>query len=193
VRLEVALLDQCEYETAEQAAHFVLTANQRRLTTADRLGRALASRSRHRWRGLLRQILDEAKDGVASPLELQYRRIVEAAHQLPAGLRNRREVSPIGGSWYRDVRYPRWHVVVELDGRDAHPVHRAFRDYRRDNRAALAKETVLRYGWRDVIGNPCDVAAQVAQILAFGGWQGQPSPCSSGYTALAAFGQWPEM
>ena len=177
IRLEVSLLDQCETETREGTTHLVLRAIQRRLTTADRLRSALRARPRHRWRGLVSDILAETAAGVASPLELHYRRGVELRHRLPPGIRNAQDIAPGGGHWYRDVHYRRWRVIVELDGREAHPIDAAFRDLRRDNLAAVAGETVLRYGWRDVIGNPCNVAAQVASVLAARGWTGQSAPC----------------
>ena len=180
IRLEDALLDQCEAETAGQAAHLVLSAIQRRLTTADRIRTAIDARSRHRWRRLILEVLGETRDGAASTLELRYRRDVELRHRLPTGIRNRREAAPTGGNWYRDVRYPSWRVIVELDGREAHPAHRAFRDLRRDNWAAVGGDTALRYGWRDVAGSPCAVAEQVALVLAGHGWTGRASPCGLG-------------
>src|SRR5689334_16353880 len=36
---------------------------------------------------------------------------------------------------------------------------------------------VLRYGWADVAGRPCEVAEQVAAMLRIAGWAGQPAPC----------------
>ncbi len=179
IRVEPALLDQCELESKATTTHLVLSAVQRRTTTADRLLLALNRRPRHRWRSLVRQLLAEAQDGVASPLELAYRQKVERGHRLPVGLRNTKERAPGGGNWYRDVRYRRFGVVVELDGREAHLAHQAFRDLRRDNIAAAAGNTVLRYGWRDVVGRPCDVAAQVAHVLAARGWAGRTAPCSA--------------
>jgi len=179
VRLEVALLDWCDQQTASQATHLVLSAIQRRLTTANRIGAALATRTRHRWRRLLTEILGEARAGVASPLELRYRRKVETSHRLPLGSRNFAERSPIAGNWYRDVRYPPWRLIVELDGQEAHPRHLAFRDLRRDNWAAVAGDIPLRYGWRDVVGNPCAVAQQIAHVLTTQGWRGQPRRCGT--------------
>jgi very-short-patch-repair endonuclease len=177
IRLEGALLDQCEYESAGETAHLVLSAIQRRLTTADRIQRVLATRTRHRWRRLLIDILSEARDGVASPLELRYRRNVERNHGLPSGVRNRREQFPGRASTYRDVRYPQWTTIVELDGQEAHPRDEKFRDMRRDNRTTMAGDAALRYGWRDVAGDPCAVAAQVAELLTARGWSGSPQPC----------------
>lgn len=127
----------------------------------------------------MHQLLAEAQEGVASPLELAHRRKVARGHRLPIGLRNTEERAPGGGTLYRDVRYRRFGVVVELDGREAHPAHQTFRDLRRDNIAVAAGDTVLRYGWRDVVGRPCDVAVQVAQVLAARGWAGRTAPCSA--------------
>ena len=179
IRLESALLDQCEHECADQTTHLVLSAIQRRLTTAARIRAVIQSRTRHRWRALISEMLDEAREGVASPLELRFRRNVELRHRLPAGLRNRAEHAPTGGNWYRDVRYPRWRVIVELDGRAAHPADRAFRDLRRDNVAAVAGDSVLRYGWRDVVGDPCKVALQVSAVLTLRGWTGELRRCGA--------------
>ena len=185
LRLEWALLEVCDRENSSMAIHLILQAIQRRLTTAGRLRAALGSRSRHRWRQLICEILAEAADGVASPLELRYRREVEHVHGLPAGLRNQPDVAPAGGRSYRDVRYAGWRVLVELDGRKAHPEDQAFRDYRRDNYAAVAGETVLRYGWRDIVGRPCEVASQVGQVLALSGWRGSLVGCRPGCPAAA--------
>ena len=69
-----------------------------------------------------------------------------------------------------------WLTVVELDGRAAHPADEAFRDHRRDG-AAVAGDVVLRYGWRDVVDHPCQVAAEVAAVLQRRGWSGTPLPC----------------
>ena len=177
VRLEQALLDACDATSATGAIDLVLRATQRRLTTADLVRTSINQRSRVRWRSRLLAVLQQVEAGVASPLELEYRRAVECRHRLPVGLRNVREEGPNGRSWYRDVRYVPWRVVIELDGREAHPAERAFRDLRRDNAAAVAGETVLRYGWRDIAGDPCSVARQVGAVLALNGWPDRPRRC----------------
>jgi len=179
MRVEEAVLDVGDTASASEAVDLVLRATQRRLTTADRLRFSLQRRPRHRWRALLLDVLSDVEDGVTSPLERRYRRDVEHGHGLPAGARNQGEPRPGGGRWYRDVRYRPWRVIVELDGRAAHPMDRASRDMRRDNIAALAGETTLRYGWRDVAGDPCGVAAQVGAVLRLGGWTGRPQPCGA--------------
>lgn len=180
LRVEEGVLDGCDSASASRAVDLVLRATQRQLTSADRLRFSLQRRPRHRWRALLLDVLSDVDDGVASPLERRYRRDVEHGHRLPTGARNKGEPRPGGGRWYRDVRYRPWHVVVELDGRAAHPADGAFRDMRRDNFAALAGDTTLRYGWHDVVGDPCGVAAQVGAVLKLGGWTGSPQPCGAG-------------
>jgi very-short-patch-repair endonuclease len=177
LRVEEAVLDHCDSVAAPNAIDLVLRATQRRTTTADRLRHTMNRRPRQRWRALLLDVLAEVQVGVASNLELTYRRDVEQRHRLPAGTRNEMEDGPRGGHRYRDVRYRPWHVIVELDGREAHPVDEAFRDMRRDNIAAVAGDTSLRYGWRDVVGDPCGVAAQVGAVLRLGGWAGGPRKC----------------
>ncbi len=182
LRVEEAVLDHCDAVTSPAAIDLVLRATQRRVTTADRLLRSMRQRPRQRWRSLMLDVLAEVQIGVASNLELAYRRDVEQRHRLPAGTRNEAEDGRSGSHWYRDVRYRAWHVIVELDGREAHPVDGAFRDMRRDNVAAVAGDTTLRYGWRDVVGDPCSVAAQVSAVLTLGGWADRPRRCGTACT-----------
>jgi hypothetical protein len=139
----------------------------------------LAVPARHRWRALLNEVLAEVEEGIASPLERRYARDVERRHGLPRGERNRPEDRLGGGRWYRDVRYPRWCTVVELDGQPAHPADQRFRDLRRDNAAMVQGERVLRYGWRDVAGRPSEAAGQVGTVLQARGWPGKPRRCGA--------------
>ena len=81
------------------------------------------------------------------------------------------------GRCYRDVRYPRWSTVIELDGREAHPDDQRFREMRRDNEAVVQGSGVLRYGWRDIAARPCAAAGQVSAVLQAHGWSGRPRRC----------------
>jgi hypothetical protein len=76
-----------------------------------------------------------------------------------------------------DVRYEPFSTVVELDGREAHPVEESFRDLRRDNTGTVAGDRMLRYGWRDVAGRACEVAMQVGDVLHAQGWTGRLRQC----------------
>jgi hypothetical protein len=184
LRVDEAILDMAGTSTAPELLDLVLRATQRRLTTAHRLRRSVKQRPRVRWRDVLHEVLADIEDGVASPLELRYRRDVERRHQLPAGSRNQMEVRGFGGRWYRDVRYQQWRVVIELDGWEAHPTDGLFREMYRDNRAAVVGDRALRYGWREVMSDPCSVALQVSDVLTLGGWTGSPRPCGDGCAVL---------
>jgi hypothetical protein len=178
VPLELAVLEACDLtRRAHAVLDVVFRACQRRKTTADRLLAELRARPRHRWRRLLQEILTEVRAGVASPLELRYRRDVEQAHGLPDATRNRPESGPGRPATYRDARHKKWRTVVELDGRGAHPDEEAFRDHRRDNLATIDGDSVLRFGWHDVVTRPCSCAVQVAHVLRQHGWTGTLQPC----------------
>ena len=151
------------------------------LTTAARLRAELATRPRQRWRSLLLDLLADVADGVQSPLERRYLQRVERAHGLPRGERNHQEGGP-GTHLYRDVRYRQYCLLIELDGLEAHPGRHAHRDRRRDNRSARDEHTTLRYGWHEVTGEPCDVAVEVAEVLAARGWTDPPRRCGPGCT-----------
>ncbi|GAB3599941.1 hypothetical protein GCM10027446_32470 [Angustibacter peucedani] len=187
-----ALLDAVDRAgSPDLVVDLVIAVTSRRLTTPDRVLAALAGRRRLRWRRLVQQLCAQVADGVQSPLERRYLLDVERPHGLPAGERNTREAAPDGGSWYRDVRYRRWRTVVELDGRAFHRDEHAFRDRLRDNRAARSGETTLRYGWREVVADPCGIAAEVAMVLTRQGWSGAVRACRPGCAAGQAEGSFP--
>jgi len=177
IRIEESLLDASIARSEADAVGLILRATQRRLTTAARISAALSRRAVQPRRALIGDVLADVDAGVASPLERQYRRRVEAPHGLPIGTRNLAEVDDQERRRYRDVEYRRWHLVVELDGQEAHPRDEAFRDLRRDNRVTVTDRAVLRYGWRDAVGEPCAVAAQVGVALRQRGWLGAINRC----------------
>lgn len=186
LRLDVALLDvTADLRRPEQVVDLVLRVTQRRLSTADRIGAHLMARRAHPWRELLTDLTSDVLDGVQSPLERRYRDDVERAHGLPQGTRNRPETVD-GSRRYRDVRYEDFDVVVELDGREAHPDDERFRSRVRDNRLARQGTHALRYGWREVAGAACGVAGEVAGMLRRGGWTGTLQPCRPGCIAHLA-------
>lgn len=118
-------------------------------------------------------------------LEYRYFRDVERAHRLPRSARQVRVASG-GRIRYRDALYARFLVVVELDGEVAHPGESRWLDIRRDNAAAAEGGVTLRYGWADVTGHPCHIAAEVAQVLACRGWAGAARPCSAACPSMIA-------
>src|ERR1700722_13095989 len=106
--------------TFDDAYGWISRAVGRRLTTPQALGKALAGRSRMRWRGWITAALQDAADGVHSPLERNYVHGVERAHGLPTARRQaRRRLG--SGMRYLDNLYEAYSVCVELDGLAAHP------------------------------------------------------------------------
>lgn len=137
------------------------------------LREALAALPRHPDRQRLTELLADVGEGVRSPLEHRYFKLVERAHGLPSATRQQ---SPIG-PWATDVWYPEYRTVVELDGRTWHEGPRRFRDYARDNRNTGAGLATLRIGWSDTVDRACSTTRQVVRVLRSQGWQDQPHDC----------------
>ena len=182
-RIEETVIDLAHRaERTEQAVSWLRRACTRRLTTTDRLLATLAHHKKVRRRAILIEALAEIAIGCHSPLEERYHRSVEQAHRLPGGRRQQ----PTGGQTrrrYDDVHYDPWRLIVELDGRIAHPDDTRWRDMDRDNASVAQGFRVLRYGWHDVVDRPCAVAFQVSTVLRAGGWPGQPEACQPSCTA----------
>lgn len=177
-RIEETTLDLAEAAgDLDDALAWLARACGGRLTTPDLLRTALASRTRIRWRRELALALCDIAAGAHSVLELRYLRGVERPHGLPSAERQVRVVGKKRAA-YRDVHYADFGVIVETDGRVAHPLEERWRDHHRDNTARANGLITLRYSWTDVTRRPCYVAAEVATALRRHGWRGTPRPCS---------------
>ncbi|MDQ1289911.1 MAG: hypothetical protein QG622_3477 [Actinomycetota bacterium] len=177
LRIEYAVLDTVQQLTrAEAVVDLVITCVRRGLTTAPRLRVLLTERKRQRWRGLLVEVLDDVARGVRSGLERRWFRTVERAHGLPCSVINSRDDSG-GRREYRDFDIKKYGLVIETDGQETHPVEEAFRDRARDNRVTVSGRRTLRYGWHEIVQDPCGVAGEVAAVLRMLGWTGHPRPC----------------
>ena len=178
-RIEETILDLAGLaRSLDDAYGWVTRGVGRRLTVPRKLVTAMDKRAKMRWREELLELLGPDSAGVHSPLEWRYHRDVERPHSLPPGPRQARD-SRDGHSEYRDKLYERYGVALELDGRAAHPADKRWDDIRRDNAAAAKRIITLRYGWTDVATRPCEVAAEVAQVLMGRGFTGA-RPCSPG-------------
>jgi very-short-patch-repair endonuclease len=188
-RVEETVIDlACGAAGLDDAMAWIATACGRRLTTPDRLARALSRRPRVSRRDELRELVGDAALGCHSVLEWRYLRDVERAHGLPAAERQDRRPRA-GGTYYDDVRYAAYRVRVELDGQAAHGDGSRWRDFRRDNAAVQDGDVVLRYGYGDVVGRSCDVARQVAEVLRFSGWPDVPQSCGAECAAVVRCGR----
>jgi hypothetical protein len=178
-RLEETVLDLTDHcDDIVAAMDWVSRALGRRLTTQDKLSRAAAQRAQLRWRADLTRMLSPDLAGIHSALEFRYYRDVERPHRLPAGKRQAPARSG-GRTAYRDVLYDEYGLIVELDGKIAHPDDGRWADISRDNAAAADGRLTLRYGHRHLTCSACLVAAQVADVLRLRGWPGPPRRCSS--------------
>jgi hypothetical protein len=166
----------------DDAYGWISAAVGRRLTTPGMLGKALSARSRMRWRDWIAAALEDAAEGVHSPLERHYVRGVERAHGLPAARRQARRRHG-SGLRYLDNLYEEFGVCVELDGAAAHPAEGRWRDIRRDNENVVQGARTLRFGWPDVTAHRCRTAAEVGTILGRRGWTGIIRPCGPACTA----------
>jgi hypothetical protein len=146
-RVEETVLDLTQTaKTFDDVCGWVTRAIARELTDETRLRHAMTSRNRLRWREDLAELIVAAAGGDHSVLEFGYHRDVERAHGLPASARQVPFVTPGGRRGRRDRVYEPYGVVVELDGRLAHPAENKWQDKTRDNAAAAAGKQSLRYG-----------------------------------------------
>jgi hypothetical protein len=173
--------------TFDDVCGWVTRAFARDLTDEERLLAAMRPRGKLRWRADLHELIAAAASGDHSVLEYRYDRDVERAHGLPEPVRQAPFTGPDGRRGRRDRLYREYGVVVELDGRLAHPADDQWRDKVRDNAAAQDGQQSLRYGWVHVRWHPCATALQVAAVLRRRGWDGWPRPCSPGCPAQRAF------
>jgi hypothetical protein len=178
-RIEDSVLDLAEIcASMDEAFSLILRASASRRTTPERILAALERRARMPRRAGLLQALGAAVDGAQSLLEFRYVNRVERPHGLPPG-RQQNPVRRAGRNQYQDLSYDEYGLVVELDGREAHPVWFRWADIRRDNASAATGQVTLRYGWDDVTERPCQTALEVAATLREHGWTGALRRCGA--------------
>jgi Transcriptional regulator, AbiEi antitoxin len=179
-RVEETVVDLTQStRSLDDAVGWIARACGTRLTTADRIAQAMERRERLRWRPELRIALGDAASGTHSFLEVRYLRRVERAHGLPTASRQVK-VRRDGRTEFKDAEYEPYGVVVEIDGEAAHPAERRRFDRHRDNAVIADGSAPLRYDTADLSERPCQVAAQLAQVLRLRGWTGTPKSCGPG-------------
>jgi hypothetical protein len=188
-RVEETVLDLTQTATTfDDACGWVTRAFARDLVDEARLRKAMGARIQLRWRTDLGELITAAVGGDHSVLEYRYDRDVERAHGLPQASRQVPFTKAGGRSGRRDRVYDDYAVVIELDGRAAHPAEDQWRDMARDNAAAVDGKQTLRYGWTQVRHHACATAVEVAKVLRVRGWAGWPRACSPGCLVERDFG-----
>jgi hypothetical protein len=158
---------------------WVTTAFGREITGDFKMRVALGRRGKLRWRSELEEAVTAAAGGAHSVLELRWDRDVERAHGLPPARKQARFKKAGGRPGYRDRVYGEYGVIIELDGKQAHPRDARGQDRARDNAAAADGDgQTLRYGWKEVRYEACETAVQTVKVLWRHGWRGKPRPCS---------------
>jgi hypothetical protein len=128
-RIEETVLDLAQTaKTFDDVCGWVTRAFARDLTDETRLREAMSARTKLRWRADLHELIVAADGGDHSVLEFRYHRDVERAHALPEPRRQVPFAGPGGRRGRRDRVYEQYDVVVELDGRLAHPAERQWLD-----------------------------------------------------------------
>jgi Transcriptional regulator, AbiEi antitoxin len=169
-RIEETVLDLAHAAvTLDDAVGWVTRGLGRRLTTEAKLRATLGQRARMRHRRHLAELLSPDMRGVLSTLEHRYVLHVERPHGLPPTERQA-EFQLDGRRRYRDLALKAYRLIIELDGKLAHPAEERWRDIRRDNAAVADGTSTLRFGWMDVTITPCAVAAQLAEVLSRRGY-----------------------
>lgn len=170
---EETILTLCSQGSLDDVGAWLSRALFRRVTTADRLRRAIALRPKLRQRSLILETLDVVAGGSESPMEVRFQRDVEKVHGLPAPDRQK--------SYSRgrksDLGYTDYGLIVELDGLIGHRGPGEVRDARRDADHLVAGLVTLRFGWSDVAGRPCETAATISRVLRARGWPGPSHEC----------------
>ena len=159
-------------------AYAVLTRACFRRTTPDRIAAALARRSRVRHRRMIADLVEDRRTGACSVLERGYLHRVERAHGLPRGRRQRLSTAT-GARTDQDVRYEKYGLVVELNGRSIHDNPDSWDADARRGLAELAVSGALTvpvtYGL--VFRDACRTAGWIAVILQRLGWTGELRRC----------------
>ncbi|MGL4832407.1 MAG: hypothetical protein ACRCWS_07550 [Propionibacteriaceae bacterium] len=155
--------------------YFALLSNalHRRKTTPRRMLAELELYPRTRQRRLLRELLGDVSLGIDSTLEAHFFRDGEQAHGLPRAHRQVRT----GKGRRLDVLYD-CGLIIELDGQLGHTGADVAKDRQRDNDHLLQGALTLRYGWTEILSDPCRVAAEISALLHTLGWADEPHSCS---------------
>lgn len=147
----------------KQAALLLMMPVQQRLTTPERIGRALLAVRRDARRVLLHATVVDLLDGVRSIGEAEFasecrrRGIPEPTRQV---VRKGRD-----GRYYLDVCWEEWGVVVEIDGIQHMWAVNVVGDALRQNQVVLESEVVLRLPLLGLRVAADDFFAQIARAL----------------------------
>lgn len=167
-RASVAAVRAALWARSDREAALVLTMTvQQEVASAKEIGLEMLRVRRDKRRALIHAVLHDLLDGVRSLGELDVARecrrrgLPEPERQV---LRKAKD-----GTYYLDVYWERWGVVVEIDGIHHAWVQNVVGDAIRQNRLALQGDTVLRLPLLGLRVAPEDFFAQIEEALVAAG------------------------
>jgi very-short-patch-repair endonuclease len=167
-RPAVAAVRAALWARSDREAALVLTMTvQQGLATAESIALEMLKVKRDRRRAFIHQVLHDLLDGVRSLGELDVARACrERGLPEPSRQALRRANN---GSYYLDVYWERWHLVVEIDGIHHTWATQVVGDAIRQNTLALQGDTVLRLPLLGLRVAPDEFFAQIEQALVDAG------------------------
>lgn len=130
----------------------------RRAVTLAELWEVFSGRSRRsQYNGVLRKLLEEARDEPWSPLELRAHRVLREAGIT--GWKTNVELFIEGRRYFADILFHRERLIVELDGR-THHTHSELDD---DNER---RNALVRAGWRPLHFSSATLGGMVETVRA---------------------------
>ena len=169
VRADVAAIHAALWAGSDrQAATLLAMTVQQRLATAEAVGAALLQVRRDKRRRLLETVVLDLLGGAHSMGEIDFARECRRRGLPPPSRQVVRKAAT--GKVYLDVRWDDLRVVVEVDGAQHLLVEQHIPDALRQNRVALAGDTVLRLPVLGLRVAPDEFFAQIVAALTAAGW-----------------------
>jgi len=168
-RTEVAAIRAALWaRTDKQAAYLLTLCVQQRLTTAQALGEEMLRIRRDRRRAFLHAVLLDLLGGVRSLGELEFARECRR-RGLPEPTRQMVRRAP-NGTYFLDVYFEEWGVVVEVDGIHHTWATQVIGDALRQNDITLQRDIVLRLPLLALRIAPDEFFAQIERALVARGY-----------------------
>jgi len=168
-RPEVAAVRQALWARTNREAALALTMTvQQRLATAEQVAQAMLAVRRDKRRGFVHAVVLDLLGGVQSLGELDVLRecrrrgLPEPSRQVLRRSRN--------GTYYLDLCWEEWHLVVEVDGIQHSWASQIVGDAIRQNDVTLQGARVLRLPLLGLRVAPEEFFAQIEEALRRSGW-----------------------
>lgn len=166
-----SLVDAAQWARTDEAARALLAAGcQQRLVLPEELLAMVDRMPKARRRGLIRQTAHDLAGGPEALSEIDLVRLCRR-YRLPPPQTQRRRRDAAGRVRYLDAYWPRWQLLVEVDGAHHLEVGQWEADMRRQNDIWVRGDRILRFSGFQARRRPAEVAEQIRQALLAAGWR----------------------